>query len=160
MLKQLGKQGERIEHLSKEEHELVKELHPQVEQIQQNVEQIVDAVQPARDPSRMPLFQANFRLQGTESPELHLEGLEAGPSTLIDNHTSKFDLALELPAVPESAGYLEYSTSLFKPESADKMAEDIQVLLRALLSKSGEPINKIAEVIGVKAGVRGKRNGR
>ena len=43
VLEQLHKQGERIEHLSKEEHKLVKELHPQVEQIQQNVEQIADA---------------------------------------------------------------------------------------------------------------------
>jgi hypothetical protein len=122
-------------------------------------EQIVDAVQPPRDQSRMPLFQANFRLQGMGSPELHLAGLESGPSTLIDNHTSKFDLALELPSVPESAGYLEYSTSLFKPETADKMAEDVKMLLRALLLKGGEPINKITEVVAVRTGVRSRLNG-
>ena len=43
VLQQLRQQGERIEHLSREEHKLVKELHPQVEKIQENVEQIADA---------------------------------------------------------------------------------------------------------------------
>jgi hypothetical protein len=42
VLTRLRQQGERIEHLSREEHDLVKELHPQVEQIQENVEQIVE----------------------------------------------------------------------------------------------------------------------
>ncbi len=42
VLKQLRQQGERIEYLSREEHDLVKELHPQVEKIQEHVKQIAD----------------------------------------------------------------------------------------------------------------------
>jgi hypothetical protein len=52
---QLRQQGERIEHLSKEEHDLVKELHPQVEKIQESVEEIVEATPgPQTKVSRQP----------------------------------------------------------------------------------------------------------
>lgn len=43
VLKQLRLQGERIERLSREEHELVKELHPQVGQIREGLQEIADA---------------------------------------------------------------------------------------------------------------------
>ena len=43
VLKQLREQGTRIEHFSKEEHQLVKELHPRVNDIKENIQQIADA---------------------------------------------------------------------------------------------------------------------
>jgi hypothetical protein len=37
LLQELREQGERIEKLSREEHDLIKEVHPEVEQIQSDV---------------------------------------------------------------------------------------------------------------------------
>jgi len=106
-------------------------------------DKIVDAVQPVRDQGRMVLFQANFRLQGASTPHLQLAGAETELSRMVDNETSKFDLALELPSVPDGVGYLEYSVSLFKPETAQKMADDFQALIRELLDRPGTPLEQI-----------------
>jgi cell division protein FtsB len=38
VLDQLQKQGERIEHLSREEHQLLREVHPKVEKIEKNLD--------------------------------------------------------------------------------------------------------------------------
>ena len=43
VLHQLRQQGERIERLSKEEHQLVKELHPQVGEIKEDIQQMAEA---------------------------------------------------------------------------------------------------------------------
>ena len=106
-------------------------------------EKIVDAVQPPRDPGRMPLFQANFRLQTGAAPPLHLDSLTIESISIVDNETSKFDLALELPSVPEGWGYLEYSARLFKPETAQRMRDDYQILLRELLAQPDAPIHRL-----------------
>jgi tRNA U34 5-carboxymethylaminomethyl modifying enzyme MnmG/GidA len=44
MLRKLQKQAQRIEHLSKAEHDLLRELHPAVEEIQSNIEEVTTAV--------------------------------------------------------------------------------------------------------------------
>jgi hypothetical protein len=44
MLRELQQQAQRIEHLSKAEHELLRELHPAVEQIQSDIEDVTTVV--------------------------------------------------------------------------------------------------------------------
>jgi hypothetical protein len=44
LLQELREQGERIEKLSREEHDLIKEVHPEVEQIQGDVADVKAAV--------------------------------------------------------------------------------------------------------------------
>ena len=44
LLAELRRQTQRIEKLSREEHELIKEVHPQVGEIKQGVEEMVAAV--------------------------------------------------------------------------------------------------------------------
>lgn len=117
-------------------------------------EKIVDAVHPTRDSSRMPLFQANFRLQGTGSATLHLEGVEVENCRLVDNGTAKFDLALELPSDPHSWGYLEYSSALFKQETAQRMVDDFQLLLCSIFAQPDVPIGLLETVRTVKARFR------
>jgi len=109
-------------------------------------EKIVDVVQPPRDLSRMPLFQANFRLQGVKAPQLQLAGMEVESCRLIDNATAKFDLALELPSLPESNGYLEYSTNLFRAATVHRMADDFQSLLSGLLAQPDVPLHRVESV--------------
>ena len=44
VLAQLGKQAQRIEKISKEEHAILSELHPNVESIQKSVDEVSDKV--------------------------------------------------------------------------------------------------------------------
>ena len=44
MLRELHEMTQRIEQLSKAEHDLIREVHPQVEKIKQDVEDVATAV--------------------------------------------------------------------------------------------------------------------
>ena len=77
-------------------------------------EKLVEELQPERELSRSPLFQAMFMLQNTPRQELQLSGLKlsrvGGEST-----TAKFDLTLVLQENgDELHGSMEYSTDLFE----------------------------------------------
>lgn len=109
-------------------------------------EKIVEAVRPPRDLSRNPLFQVNFRLQGGAGARLELPGLEVEALDLVDNDSAKFDLALELPSVPQGRGYFEYNTDLFEPESIARMADEVAALLQGLLGSPDAPIETLAAV--------------
>ena len=54
MLRELQEQAQRIEYLSKAEHDLLRDLHPAVEEIQSNIEEVTTAVadQIRSDPHR------------------------------------------------------------------------------------------------------------
>lgn len=117
-------------------------------------DKVVEAVQPPRDLSRMPLFQANFRLQGDAPLPLQLAGTDTQAGKLIDNATSKFDLALELPSTPDTWGYLEYSTSLFSRSTAQRMSQEFQQLLESLLARPEAPIGLLETVVRIQARYR------
>jgi hypothetical protein len=44
VLDELREQSQRIEHLSREEHDLIREVHPQVGQIAEKVDELADKV--------------------------------------------------------------------------------------------------------------------
>jgi len=48
MLKELHEMTERIEKISKSEHELIREVHPQVSEIKEHVETVKEAVSPEK----------------------------------------------------------------------------------------------------------------
>src|SRR5262249_8782710 len=56
-------------------------------------EKLVEEIEPQRDLSTTPLFQAAFVLQNAPMPELSLSGLKVG-SLEMDSGTAKFDLTL------------------------------------------------------------------
>jgi len=49
MLKELHEMTQRIEHLSKVEHDLIRDVHPQVGEIKEHVETVKEAVFPDRE---------------------------------------------------------------------------------------------------------------
>ncbi|RKI15222.1 non-ribosomal peptide synthetase [Corallococcus sp. AB030] len=98
-------------------------------------EKLVEAVQPTRDLSRSPLFQAMFVLQNTPTEALRLPGLsfQALP---LEAHFAKFDLSLALQEVQgELVGSLEYATDLFDAATVQRMAGHFGVLLEAIAKK-------------------------
>ncbi|NPC46572.1 non-ribosomal peptide synthase/polyketide synthase, partial [Corallococcus exiguus] len=106
-------------------------------------EKLVEAVQPTRDLSRSPLFQAMFVLQNTPTEALRLPGLsfQALP---LEAHFAKFDLSLALQEVQgELVGSLEYATDLFDAATIQRMAGHFGVLLEAIATK---PESRLADL--------------
>ncbi|MGE6764045.1 non-ribosomal peptide synthase/polyketide synthase, partial [Corallococcus interemptor] len=98
-------------------------------------EKLVEAVQPTRDLSRSPLFQAMFVLQNTPTEALRLPGL-AFQSLPLEAHFAKFDLSLGLREGRDGfVGTLEYATDLFDAATIQRMAGHFGVLLEAIAKK-------------------------
>jgi amino acid adenylation domain-containing protein len=89
-------------------------------------ESVVEALQPARDRSRHPLFQTMCVLQNTPADEARPEGLTIRPEPL-DTGTSKFDLTLAVEESPEALdAVFEYDTDLFEPATIARMSERLR----------------------------------
>ncbi|WP_081677053.1 non-ribosomal peptide synthetase [Paenibacillus alvei] len=106
-------------------------------------EELVDKVQVTRDLSRNPLFDTLFTMQNTENEESELEGLRLIPyPSALD--TAKFDISLDVGEENGGLDYsFEYSTSLYKRETIERLAKHYEQLLVAIVSR---PDAKIAEL--------------
>jgi non-ribosomal peptide synthetase component F len=94
-------------------------------------ERLVDMLQPERDLGRSPLFQAMMVLQ-EQSESFALPDLKITPMALpIDS--AKFELSLAMARTPTGLrGWLEHRNDLFDAACMERMAEHLQVLLRAI----------------------------
>ena len=101
-------------------------------------DRVVDAVQPARDRSRTPLFQVYFTLQNAPRRELALPGLQAAVID-VDTGTTKVDLTLALEESP--AGLVarwEYGTEVFEPETVARLARSYETLLAGIVANPAQ----------------------
>jgi len=107
-------------------------------------EMIVDALQPDRDMSRSPLFQAMFVIQNTLVQQAqHLPDLEIRP---VEAHSgaAKFDLTLfMLEEEGQLQGAWEYNTDLFDAATIKRMIEHFAMLLESIVSDPGLPVAKL-----------------
>ncbi|HWG90950.1 MAG TPA: amino acid adenylation domain-containing protein, partial [Candidatus Thermoplasmatota archaeon] len=95
-------------------------------------ERLVEELVPHRDPSRTPLFQTFFVMQGGEGPRFDAPGLTATPFTLED-HTAKFDLTLCMIDGRDGLRALfEYRTDLFEAATLGRLANHFATFLAAL----------------------------
>ncbi|MFE6829202.1 amino acid adenylation domain-containing protein [Streptomyces sp. NPDC057690] len=84
-------------------------------------ERVVDAVRPARDPSRSPLFQVVFAFQDGVDAKLSLPGLTVEQESL-DPGTSRFDLSWNVSSRPEGLVIeAEFNSDLFDPDTVDRL---------------------------------------
>jgi amino acid adenylation domain-containing protein len=106
-------------------------------------EKLVEALAPARDLSRTPLFQAMFMLQNPPQSQLELGDARLTPLN-VNTATVKFDLTL---AVAETdTGFqaaIEYSTDLFARETIERLAAHYENLLRAIAATPGQAITDL-----------------
>jgi amino acid adenylation domain-containing protein/non-ribosomal peptide synthase protein (TIGR01720 family) len=106
-------------------------------------EKLVEMLQPERDLSRSPLFQALFVLQNAPRSELHF-GSARVSSFDLEIHTTKFDLALILGETPSGiAGMLQYRTDLFEAATVERMAGHFQTLLKSIVSGPEQTISEL-----------------
>jgi hypothetical protein len=95
---------------------------------------VFDAVRPAPDPSRSPLFQVFFSMPSSPGHSLELGGLQVEPvASRVER--SKFDLTLFVVEIPEGIGCaFEYCTDLFEANTMQRMAESFRDVLRTLVT--------------------------
>ncbi|MEO7359084.1 MAG: condensation domain-containing protein, partial [Gemmatimonadaceae bacterium] len=105
---------------------------------------VVDAVRPARDRSRSPIFQVAFQLLEVLARDLHLPGLTASRVS-GSKLSAKFDLTLMLHAAPKGGirAVLEYNTDLFDGETIDRMLSHYATLLTGIGHDSTASVSRL-----------------
>ncbi|WP_249044250.1 non-ribosomal peptide synthase/polyketide synthase [Crossiella equi] len=106
-------------------------------------ERVVDHLQPDRDPSRTPLFQAMVVLQNTPHSGFSLPGLEVD-NVELPLVSSAFDLTVEYV---EHEGVLHasitYNADLFDAATMTRLGEHLGVLLAGITEDAGRPVHEL-----------------
>ncbi|MFF3868148.1 MupA/Atu3671 family FMN-dependent luciferase-like monooxygenase [Micromonospora sp. NPDC001898] len=106
-------------------------------------EKLVEELHPSRDLAHNPLFQVLFSYHDTDAVGLDLPGCAVTPVP-GDTATAKFDLTLSLTRRgTDLTGRLEYSTDLFDPDSAERMAARFRQVLAAALADPDGPVGRL-----------------
>src|SRR6202453_3418455 len=106
-------------------------------------ERVVDALQPDRDTSRTPLFQAMITLHDVRRELPAFEGLAVEDAN-VSRTEVKFDISASFIDVDDIIyGFLEYSTDLFDAATVERMAGHLQVLLTAVAADPDRPVGAV-----------------
>ncbi|HEY0733696.1 MAG TPA: amino acid adenylation domain-containing protein [Herpetosiphonaceae bacterium] len=106
-------------------------------------EQLVEALQPTRDMSHLPLFQAMFTLQNAPLPSAEIPELEI---TALDiaTETAQVDLLLLVTETDQGLqAVLNYNTDLFAAATIRHMAQRFLTLLESICAMSSRPITTL-----------------
>jgi amino acid adenylation domain-containing protein len=116
------------------------EVNDALEHQNASLEQVVELVQPEKDASRHPVFQALFSFEESEL------GPEAawGIADSEDDAELKVDLRLQIWNRPDSlAAHLTYSTDLFDASTMVRMAGHFEKLLGGIVSNPDQQVSKL-----------------
>ena len=106
-------------------------------------ERLVDALNPARDGNRNPLFQVMFTLLSAPWPELTVAGLALSVIPL-DTGTSMFELSFTMREHREGLAIsAEYRSGLFRAETIRRMLKHFQVLVEGIIAQPDLPIAQL-----------------
>ncbi len=106
-------------------------------------EKLVEELQPERDLSHNPLFQAMFVWQNAPIGVQELAGVTIAPLEL-ESQTAKFDLSLCLQEKEqEIKGYIEYSSELFEHRSIERMVGYLLALLKAIVADPDQRVGAL-----------------
>ncbi|WP_248964371.1 non-ribosomal peptide synthetase [Sphaerisporangium perillae] len=118
--------------------------------------ELVRAVNPGRDPYRVPMCDVMLVHRDLPEPEFELPGAVVRPVP-VGNGSARTDLALVVDrAAPSVTGCLEYRDSLFDRMSARHMLRQLRTLLAAALREPDLPIDELPmeDAIRIGAAVR------
>lgn len=119
---------------------------------------LVDRLQPSRDLSRSPIFQASFVLQQFHRFEelsrallssADEQAIPFGDLTLdpwpLDQQEGQFDIALEMKEDERGClmGSWKYAADLFEPDTVRRMTRHFATLLRAIVADPARPIGEL-----------------
>ncbi len=107
-------------------------------------ERLVDELDPVRDLTRSPLFQALFALQNLPVRPRGLPGGLRMEGLGLDRQAAKFDLSLYLTETGGGIdGTLEYNTDLFDRTTALRLARSYRCLLGRVLDDPDTPLARL-----------------
>ncbi|WP_192560201.1 non-ribosomal peptide synthase/polyketide synthase [Pseudomonas allokribbensis] len=118
-------------------------------------EQLVDALQPERNLSHSPLFQAmfNHRTEAESDLVAQLPGLNL-QSLSWEHRTAQFDLALDTGDSPEGLdASFTYATDLFEASSIQRLAGHWLNLLKAVVADPARPLAELVLLDGAERDV-------
>ncbi|MCT2347559.1 condensation domain-containing protein, partial [Niallia taxi] len=97
-----------------------------------------------RESGRNPLFDVMFDMNNIDlSSEANLKNITL-KQIVTTNRVSKIDLTLKAFESDKDIGMIiEYSTSLYKKETIERVSEDIKVLLNEILKNSNQVIRNM-----------------
>ncbi|HEY0603237.1 MAG TPA: amino acid adenylation domain-containing protein [Herpetosiphonaceae bacterium] len=107
-------------------------------------EQLVEALQPTRDMSHLPLFQVMFTLQNAPLPSAEIPELEI---TALDiaTETAQVDLLLLVTETDQGLqAVLNYNTDLFAAATIRHMAQRFLTLLESICATPNRPITMLS----------------
>jgi non-ribosomal peptide synthetase component F len=97
-------------------------------------DRVVEAVNPARERNRTPLFQVKFVLQNAPRPKLEMDRLHLTELEL-ESRAAKFDLLVNVLQQDKALRVLwEYSSEIFRESTVQRMAECYLALLQRIVS--------------------------
>ncbi|MCK6548044.1 amino acid adenylation domain-containing protein [Myxococcota bacterium] len=119
-------------------------------------ERVVEAVAPAREPGRHPLFQVMFNFHDAPLEAIDTSGLGVVADVAIPNGSAKFDLSIV--GIPETRRHpqaprgltggmtlvFEYDTDLYAPEHVASFIRCYERLLTELPARPSAPITELA----------------
>ncbi|WGV24586.1 non-ribosomal peptide synthetase [Halotia branconii] len=107
-------------------------------------ERLVEALQPERSLSHMPLFQVAFAMQNAPMGKLELPNLSLN-LLKIENSTAKFDLTLSMQETESGLlGEWEFNSDLFDATTITRMAGHFQTLLENLVVNPQQPVAEVS----------------
>ncbi|MEQ1803731.1 MAG: condensation domain-containing protein, partial [Gammaproteobacteria bacterium] len=105
-------------------------------------ERVVAALLDERDPGRSPLFQVVFVLDEMMEHEVQAGGLTLTVES-VHNDSAKFDLTMNVSQLGSRLKLsLEYNTSLFRAETAERMLRGYETLLKSILQN---PVGRLGD---------------
>ncbi|RKG94450.1 amino acid adenylation domain-containing protein, partial [Corallococcus carmarthensis] len=107
------------------------------------IERLVEELKPERIPGRTPFFQVMLTYQASFRGSASVEGVKL-EALELDTFSAKFDLTLQVLETDAGLkGYLEYTTDLFTPSTAARMAEHLRVLLEGAVAQPHEAVARL-----------------
>ena len=121
------------------------------------IEAVIDAVARDRDPSRMPLFQAQLSLQNVPITAGTVSGLRVEPMRM-DRVAAKNDLSFILDSRGEEGigAEVEFNTDLFRQDTIERLWDDYVALLAQLAAAPETPVTGLLLTPGVVTGDTGR----
>ncbi|MCA1682308.1 MAG: AMP-binding protein, partial [Actinobacteria bacterium] len=107
-------------------------------------ERLVDALQPVRDTSRTPLFDAMIVLQNAPGQASELPGLQT-EDVELPMVTAHFDLSIGFQELDGALyGSLAYNTDLFDSVTIERMVGHLQRLLAGIVAEPDRAVGELA----------------
>jgi amino acid adenylation domain-containing protein len=107
-------------------------------------EKLVEELQPERDPSRSPLFQAKLIWQNAPREGLELGGMRLASIGGVELETSKLDLTVSITDEGRHlVGSASYSADLFEAETIERLVSHYMNVLRGAIEDNGRSISEL-----------------